>query len=199
MLNTIADPPSALYIAAPPATSYTYDAAGNELIETLPAGEVTSYSYGEVGELVGDIADDQIDTDALATEIGDNASNAEIDLTTEASVGESTTEGIAGITRLDPDELNTGLRLLDEKPDLGLQLSESPHEGAEFVDQFGNTYDAMGKPAAYQNWNPWQFFRSISTHLLKANTFTVIDLTGASAAQAAAIQAYVAVSTSAEN
>ena len=49
--------------------------------------------------------------------------------------------GLTGAKRLRPDELATGRRL---ERLLGRRLRESAHEGAEFVDDFGRTFDALG-------------------------------------------------------
>jgi hypothetical protein len=67
----------------------------------------------------------------------------------------------------------------------------SAHVGSEFVDTAGKTYDALGQAAAYQHWNPKQFFGSIADHLNKSNDYTVIDLKGASAEQATQVRDYV--------
>ncbi|NVB39974.1 toxin [Pseudenhygromyxa sp. WMMC2535] len=95
---------------------------------------------------------------------------------------------IEGATRLHPDELATGERLSNQ---LGRRLKESPHEGAEYIDDLGRSYDALGRPAASKFWNEKQFFKSIDHHLLKSNDFTAIDLTGFTSAQKAAVAAYV--------
>lgn len=96
---------------------------------------------------------------------------------------------IAGsASRLSEAEISTGTRLGDQ---MGLQLRESSHIGAEYVDQGGKTYDAMGQPAAYSHWNEGQFMNSIKDHLNKSVDFVAIDLKGASKGQAGAIQKYV--------
>jgi hypothetical protein len=59
----------------------------------------------------------------------------------------------------------------------GLTLKESVHIGAEYVDELGRTYDALGNPKASKFWNRKKFFESIKHHLRKSNDFTVIDLT----------------------
>jgi hypothetical protein len=67
-------------------------------------------------------------------------------------------------------KLATGERLSKQ---LGIPLKESPHAGAEFVDDLGRTYDALGRPAASKFWNPKAFFKSIDAHLLKSNDLLV--------------------------
>ena len=59
----------------------------------------------------------------------------------------------------------------------GLTLHESPHVGAEFVDDAGRSYDAVGRPQPH-SIERTTVLASIDSHLLKANDFTVIDLTG---------------------
>ena len=96
--------------------------------------------------------------------------------------------GLTGATRLSPDELATGQRL---EQLLGKSLKESPHVGAEYVDDLGRAYDALGTPAASQYWNAKKFFKSIDGHLLKSNDFTVIDLTGFTPTQIAEVKNYL--------
>ena len=74
---------------------------------------------------------------------------------------------------------------------LGLELRESPHVGAEYVDALGKSYDALGSPLASKFWNAEQFTSSIASHLLKSNDFTVIDLTGFTSAQIGEVTAYL--------
>ena len=95
---------------------------------------------------------------------------------------------LTGVTRLHPDEIATGQRLSAQ---IGRPLRESEHVGAEFVDDLGRSYDAIGRPAASQFWNEAKFFKSIDSHLLKSNDFTAIDLTGFTAAQKAAVGRYI--------
>jgi hypothetical protein len=91
-------------------------------------------------------------------------------------------------SRLTEYEQATMSRLMDQT---GLELRESPHVGAEYIDQFGRTYDQMGTPLASQFWNESQFLRSIDWHLLKSNNFTAIDLTGFTAEQIAVVRNYI--------
>jgi hypothetical protein len=51
----------------------------------------------------------------------------------------------------------------------GRTFGESPHVGAEYVDDLGRSFDALGSPAASAHWNQTQFLRSIDSHLLKSN------------------------------
>jgi hypothetical protein len=92
-------------------------------------------------------------------------------------------------SRLSPEEVLTGRRLASQE---ALDLMESPHIGADYVDQAGRSYDAMGTPKAYQYFNQRDFLGAIDDHLLKSNDLTVIDLSGATAGQRLVIRAYVA-------
>ncbi len=97
--------------------------------------------------------------------------------------------GLGSSTRLTADELATGQRL---EAQLGKSLKESPHIGAEYVDELGRTYDALGKPVASKFWDQKKFLASIDDHLLKSTDFTVIDLTGFTPAQIAAVNSHLA-------
>lgn len=80
-------------------------------------------------------------------------------------------------TRLEAAEQATAGRLLKHPEYTGGRLIESPHKGAEYVDELGRSYDAMGEPKASQYWNEQKFLRAIDKHVQKSNDFTVIDLT----------------------
>jgi len=95
---------------------------------------------------------------------------------------------VANVTRLREAELETGKRLSRK---LGLPLKESPHNAEEFIDPVGKTYDAYGVPAASKHWNEKSFMEGIQRHLLKSIDFTVIDLTGFSPEQIAAVERYL--------
>ena len=97
--------------------------------------------------------------------------------------------GILGAKRLSEAEKVTASRLMTLLPEL--QLAESAHEGADYADQLGRAYDALGSPAASQFWNEQQFLGSISDHLLKSNDFTVIDLTGFTNEQINIVRNYI--------
>lgn len=99
--------------------------------------------------------------------------------------------GIAGATRLSAAEQATASRLQQLPQFAGRTFSESTHVGAEYVDDLGRSYDALGNPAASAHWNQGQFLRSIDSHLLKSNDFTVIDLTGFTPRQVGIVSAYV--------
>lgn len=103
--------------------------------------------------------------------------------------------GLGSATRLTPEELVTGQRLESQ---LGKTLRESPHIGAEYVDDLGRSYDALGTPNASKFWNQKEFLASIDGHLLKSNDFTVIDLTGFTPAQIAAVNSHLATLTPAQ-
>jgi hypothetical protein len=95
--------------------------------------------------------------------------------------------GLGGVTRLSADELATGRRL---EAQLGRSLKESSHLGADYVDDLGKSYDALGgfDPKFF---NEKSFLRQIDKHLLKSNDFTVIDLTGFSQAQIDAVRRHL--------
>jgi hypothetical protein len=59
------------------------------------------------------------------------------------------------------------------------------------MDDLGRTFDAMGDGAKSKYFKLDQFKASIDHHLLKGNTFTVIDMTGYTADQISAVRAYV--------
>jgi hypothetical protein len=81
---------------------------------------------------------------------------------------------------------------------LGRDLGESQHIGAEFVDAAKKSYDAMGGPNAYSNFrNGSEFFRSIVRHVNKSVDYVAIDLQGASQQEIEAIQKFVSNNLSA--
>jgi CdiA C-terminal tRNase domain len=96
--------------------------------------------------------------------------------------------GIPNATRLTAAEQATAARLQAQR---GVTLQESTHLGAEYVDDMGRTYDALGNPRASQFWNEAEFLESIDSHLLKANDFTVLDLTGFPEVQKAVVRRFV--------
>ena len=134
------------------------------------AGPVAG-SADEIAAVVGTVADDGVGVAG-----------------SRAVVGAPTSSGLANVTRLSANELETGKRL---EAVLGRVLRESPHEGAEYIDDLGKTYDAFGHPNASRFWNPKAFFASLEHHLRKSNDFTVIGLTGFSQDQITAVQKYL--------
>ncbi len=74
----------------------------------------------------------------------------------------------------------------------GRTLSGSDHVGADFVEDLGRTFDALGTPRASQYWNQEQFLASIDSHVLKSNDFTVVDLTGFTPQQVAVVDSHIA-------
>ncbi len=110
----------------------------------------------------------------------------------KAAANKASKSGLSNATRLTSDELATARRL---EAKLGRSLKESPHIGAEYIDDLGRTYDALGVPKASQFWNERQFLNSIKEHLRKTNNFTVIDLTGFTAAQIDAVRKYLSTLT----
>jgi RHS repeat-associated protein len=94
----------------------------------------------------------------------------------------------AEVSRLKGDEVATGWRLAVA---LGRDIIESPHEGEEFIDVWGNTFDAVGGPRAFQRGNIGQIMASIGGHLNKVVDFIVVDLSGATEAQINDIKGYL--------
>jgi hypothetical protein len=74
---------------------------------------------------------------------------------------------------------------------LGRPLWDSAHPGADFIDDLGRTYDAIGTPSASRFWNEGQFLESVTRHLLKSDNISVIDMTGFTEAQKAAVSAHL--------
>ncbi|HEX8112343.1 MAG TPA: DUF4157 domain-containing protein [Kofleriaceae bacterium] len=66
-----------------------------------------------------------------------------------------------------------------------------PDPGFDWMDDLGRTFDAMGDGTKSKYFKLDQFKASIGHHLLKGNTFTVIDMTGYTADQISAVRAYV--------
>jgi hypothetical protein len=66
-----------------------------------------------------------------------------------------------------------------------------PDPGFDWIDDLGQTFDALGDGTKSKYFRLEQFKASIDHHLLKGNTFTVIDMTGYTAEQIAAVRAYV--------
>ena len=66
-----------------------------------------------------------------------------------------------------------------------------PDPGFDWIDDLGRTFDAMGDGTKSKYFKFDQFKASIDHHLLKGNTFTVIDMTGYTAEQISTVRAYV--------
>ena len=112
-------------------------------------------------------------------------------ITTGARVASAATAPVSGLKnamRLSPDELLTGQRL---EQLLGKGLRESPHVGAEYIDDLGRAFDALGGLNASKFWNEGKFLNSIRKHLLKSDVTTVIDLTGFTPQQIVAVQKFL--------
>ncbi|MBN2176099.1 MAG: hypothetical protein JW722_00400 [Demequinaceae bacterium] len=123
---------------------------------------------------------------------GVNAARTQI-AAAEASVAaaEASQTGILGASRLTAVEQATAARLQAMPEFAGRTLRESPHVGAEYIDDLGRTYDAVGAPAASAFWNEQEFLGAIERHILKSNDFTVVDLTGFTPGQIAVVARYV--------
>jgi hypothetical protein len=116
-------------------------------------------------------------------------------------------EAVAGVppvvrtpAKLDPDmvtirpaEQATAARLADDPRFDGrtFHASPRPDPGYDWVDDLGRTYDSLGDGTKAQYLKIEQFIRQIDKHLLKRNTFTVVDLTGYRPDQIGPIKAYV--------
>ncbi|MSQ48572.1 MAG: hypothetical protein EXR78_09375 [Deltaproteobacteria bacterium] len=96
--------------------------------------------------------------------------------------------------RARPAEQRTAKRLADDHPEFDGRTFEAPpppDPGHDWVDDLGRKYDAMGDGTKSQYFRLDQFTKSIDSHLLKGNDFTVIDMTGYRADQIAAVRQYV--------
>jgi hypothetical protein len=104
-----------------------------------------------------------------------------------------------GVKPLSPEEQATGMRLMASSEYKGGVLSQSPHVGADFVDANGVTYDAIGQPGAYANWDPTQFLSALDRHVnYVKGDYTVLDLTGASSSQLDTIFSHIDAYTEAQ-
>jgi len=100
-------------------------------------------------------------------------------------------EGFAENAR--PAEVRTAERLA-QSPEFDGRTFEAPpppDPGYDWVDDTGRTYDAMGDGTKSQYFKLQQFTDSIDSHLLKGNDITVIDMTGYTPEQIAAVTKYV--------
>lgn len=79
-----------------------------------------------------------------------------------------------------PQEQRTAARLTDDPRFDGRTFhgEPPPDPGHDWHDDQGRTYDALGDGTKSQYFRLDQFTRSIDSHLLKSNDFTVIDMTG---------------------
>src|SRR6266511_2743620 len=100
-------------------------------------------------------------------------------------------KAIPDATRLDAAEQATAGRLMQHPDFAGRTFKESPNVGAEYIDDLGRCYDAVGRPQASQFWDEQTFLDSIDVHLLKSNHYTVIDLTQFTPEQVAAVRAHI--------
>jgi len=100
-------------------------------------------------------------------------------------------EGFAERAR--PAEVRTAERLTTNPEFDGrtFDAPPPPDPGYDWTDDLGRTYDAMGDGTKSRYFNLKQFTSSIDSHLLKGNDFTVIDMTGYTPEQVAAVKAYV--------
>jgi hypothetical protein len=97
-------------------------------------------------------------------------------------------------TRARPAEVRTAERLAAQYPEFDGRTFDAPpppDPGYDWVDDLGRTYDAMGDGTKSQFFKLQQFTNSIDSHLRKGNDFTVIDMTGYTPEQIAAVSKYV--------
>jgi RHS repeat-associated protein len=111
----------------------------------------------------------------LLAPVGSAARQAARRIFLRGRIRQACNSALLNASRLSRDEVATGLRA---EAQFGVRLEESAHVGADFVDDLGRSYDALGTPSAAINWNETDFLNSIDRHLLKSNDFTIIDLTG---------------------
>jgi hypothetical protein len=100
-----------------------------------------------------------------------------------------------------PAEQATAKRLADAYPEFNgrtFTAPPPPDPGYDWMDDLGQTYDAMGDGTKSQFFKLKQFTDSISSHLLKGNNFTIVDLTGYTDDQIAGVRAYVDALTEAQ-
>lgn len=90
-------------------------------------------------------------------------------------------------------EQRTAKRLMDNPAFDGRTFKgiKGPDPGHDWIDDLGRRYDALGDGTKSQYFKPDQFTKSIDSHLLKSNDFTVIDMTGYKVDQIAAVKQYV--------
>jgi hypothetical protein len=90
-------------------------------------------------------------------------------------------------------EQRTAQRLTDNPDFDGRTFKGIPGKdpGHDWVDDLGRTYDAVGDGTKAKDFKLDQFTRSIDRHLLKSNDLTVIDMTGYTPDQIAAVGKYV--------
>src|SRR5438270_7614250 len=120
------------------------------------------------------------------------ASHPEWDAETLESLEVATARGILEPGRLREAEQATADRLKQVPGLWERDFWTSTDEAADYIDDAGRSFDALGVPKASEYWNEPQFLDSIRDHLLKSNDFTVIDLTGFTPEQLEAVSRYLA-------
>lgn len=120
-----------------------------------------------------------------AGEVFENADEVADDLARQVDLPRgSTRPGAAGLDpsmrHARPQEQRTAARLTDDPRFDGRTFhgEPPPDPGHDWRDDQGRTYDALGDGTKSQYFRLDQFTRSIDSHLLKSNDFTVIDMTG---------------------
>jgi hypothetical protein len=99
---------------------------------------------------------------------------------------------IPDATQLEPAEQATAARLMQHPDFASRTFKESPVPDADYVDDLGRSYDAMGSAEASQFWNKGtKFLKSLDRHVLKSNDYTVVDLTEFTPEQVAAVSAHI--------
>jgi hypothetical protein len=150
-----------------------------EVAKIVEKSEEVVQALGKTAEIAGKVGEDA----KLVSESGEIADGLQA---VEKAI---TASEATAATRLTEAEQATMGRL-EQK--LGIQVSQSPHIGAEYVDALGRSYEQIGDPMASKFWNENKFIASIDRHLLKSNDFLVIDLTGFTTEQIQAVERYLA-------
>ena len=98
-----------------------------------------------------------------------------------------------GMSNLRPSEQATAGRLLNDADFEGRTFTAAPQPdpGYDWVDDLNRTYDAMGDGTKSAYFDLKAFTDSVNHHLRKGNDFTIVDMTGYTPAQVAAVKQYV--------
>ncbi len=144
------------------------------------------------GELTDDVVEDVVLK--VGDQFGDDIARAVRTHIDELRAVPIRTNGVIDIASMEgrrATEIATAGRLIEHPELAGRTLYSYADEGADYIDDLGRRFDAMGTPAASRHWNEGQFLNAINDHLLKSNHFTVIDLTEFTPQQIAIVERYV--------
>lgn len=102
-------------------------------------------------------------------------------------------EPVRNMRHARPAEQLTAARLSNDARFRGrtFHAPPPPDPGHDWVDDLGRTYDALGDGTKSRYFRLEQFTRSIDSHLLKSNDFTVVDMTDYTDEQILAVRRYV--------